>query len=164
MWCRAVSFKTDDVRQHYISIPPLKRHLQNNPSHIYPLHWVRSRLSQHFIHNFIYTAPPPRRSSFSTAHFFHREDEARNFYRNSINIYQLYGCVLCMILFHSVGYVLLLCLCILIVMYALLYTQFHRGNRHSPATLTEILPCFFLRCKANARVYLTKTGHGPHSS
>ena len=25
-------------------------------------------------------------------------------------------------------------------------------------------PCFFLRCKANARVKLAKTGHGPHSS
>jgi len=25
-------------------------------------------------------------------------------------------------------------------------------------------PCFFLSCKANARVWLAKTGHGPHSS
>ena len=25
-------------------------------------------------------------------------------------------------------------------------------------------PCFFLSCKANARVYLAKMGHGPHSS
>ena len=33
-----------------------------------------------------------------------------------------------------------------------------------PATLTEGFPCFFLSCKANARVYLAKTGHGPHSS
>ena len=31
-------------------------------------------------------------------------------------------------------------------------------------TLTEVSPCFFLSCKANARVYLAKTGHGPHSS
>jgi hypothetical protein len=30
--------------------------------------------------------------------------------------------------------------------------------------LTEVFPCFFLSCKANARVYLAKTGHGPHSS
>jgi hypothetical protein len=30
--------------------------------------------------------------------------------------------------------------------------------------LTEVFPCFFLSCKANARVKLTKTGHGPHSS
>jgi hypothetical protein len=35
---------------------------------------------------------------------------------------------------------------------------------HSPANLTEGFPCFFLSCKANARVYLAKTGHGPHSS
>jgi len=30
--------------------------------------------------------------------------------------------------------------------------------------LTEVSPCFFLSCKANARVKLAKTGHGPHSS
>ena len=32
------------------------------------------------------------------------------------------------------------------------------------STLTEVFPCFFLSCKANAGVYLAKTGHGPHSS
>jgi len=32
------------------------------------------------------------------------------------------------------------------------------------ATLTEVFPCFFLGWKANARVYLAKTGHGPHTS
>jgi hypothetical protein len=31
-------------------------------------------------------------------------------------------------------------------------------------TLTEVFPCFFLICKANARVKLVKTGHGRHSS
>jgi hypothetical protein len=31
-------------------------------------------------------------------------------------------------------------------------------------TLTEVFPCFFLSCKANIRVKLAKTGHGPHSS
>ena len=31
-------------------------------------------------------------------------------------------------------------------------------------TLTEVSPCLFLRCRANARVKLAKTGHGPHSS
>ena len=30
--------------------------------------------------------------------------------------------------------------------------------------LTEVFPCFFLGCKANARVILAKTGHCPHSS
>jgi hypothetical protein len=29
--------------------------------------------------------------------------------------------------------------------------------------LTEVFPCFFLSCKANARVKLAKTGRGPHS-
>jgi len=31
-------------------------------------------------------------------------------------------------------------------------------------TLTEVFPCFLLSCKANARVKLAKTGHGPQSS
>jgi hypothetical protein len=31
-------------------------------------------------------------------------------------------------------------------------------------TLTEDFPCFFLSCKANTKVKLAKTGHGPHSS
>ena len=31
-------------------------------------------------------------------------------------------------------------------------------------TLTEVFPCFFLSCKANARVKLAKTGHSLHSS
>jgi hypothetical protein len=31
-------------------------------------------------------------------------------------------------------------------------------------SLTEVFPCFFLSCKANARVKFAKTGHGPHSS
>ena len=41
------------------------------------------------------------------------------------------------------------CLCILIVVYVFL----------DAATLTEVFPCFFLGCKANARVILAKTGH-----
>ena len=32
------------------------------------------------------------------------------------------------------------------------------------ATLTEVFPCFFLSCKANARVKPAKTGHSLHSS
>jgi hypothetical protein len=62
----------------------------------------------------------------------------------------------CMLLFNSVNYVfLLLCLCILIVLYILF----------SPRQLALfgypdwVFPCFFLSCKANTRV-----GHGPHSS
>ena len=46
------------------------------------------------------------------------------------------------------------CLCILIVVYVFL----------DAATLTEVFPCLFLGCKANARVTLAKTGHGPYSS
>ena len=45
-------------------------------------------------------------------------------------------------------------LCILIVVHVFL----------DAATLTEVFPCFLLGCKANARVILAKTGHGPHSS
>ena len=74
-----------------------------------------------------------------------------------------FGCTFCILLFNSVSYVLLLfCLCILIDKYALFCILF--ANWHSPAALTEAFPCFILSCKANARVYLAKTGHGPHSS
>ena len=78
----------------------------------------------------------------------------------------VYGCMFCILLFSSVSYVfLLLCLGILIIKYALFCIFcFHRANWHSPATLTELFPCFLLSCKTNARVYLAKTGHGPHSS
>jgi hypothetical protein len=34
----------------------------------------------------------------------------------------------------------------------------------SSATLIEGFPCFFLSCKANARVKLAKTGHDLHAS
>jgi hypothetical protein len=75
----------------------------------------------------------------------------------------VYGCMFCILLFDSVSYVfLLLCLCNLIDKYALFCILF--ANWHSPATLTEGFPCFFLSCKVNARVYLAKTWHGPHSS
>jgi hypothetical protein len=78
----------------------------------------------------------------------------------------VYGCVFCMLLFNFVSCVfLLLCLCILTVMYALFCIfYFHRANWHSSATLTVVFPCFFLICKENARVYLAKTGHGQYSS
>jgi len=32
------------------------------------------------------------------------------------------------------------------------------------STLTEVFLCFFLSCKANARVKFAKMGHGPRSS
>jgi hypothetical protein len=60
-----------------------------------------------------------------------------------------------------------LCLCIFIVMSMYSYCKFmylHRASWKSSATLTEVFPCFFLNCKANARVKLAKMGHGSHSS
>jgi hypothetical protein len=59
-----------------------------------------------------------------------------------------------MLLFNSVNYVfLLLCLCVIIVMYVLFCMFcFHRANWHSSATLTEVFQCFFLSSKANARI------------
>jgi len=54
-------------------------------------------------------------------------------------------------------------LCILIVSlcYSCLYVVYVFLDA---ATLTEVFPCIFLSCKANARVNLAKTGHAPHSS
>jgi hypothetical protein len=47
-------------------------------------------------------------------------------------------------------------LCILIDKYALFCILF--ANWHSPATLTEIFPCFFLSCKANYQGIPRKDG------
>ena len=44
------------------------------------------------------------------------------------------------------------------------FMYLHRASWHSSATLTEVFLCFFLSCKANARVKPAKMGHGPHSS
>jgi len=78
----------------------------------------------------------------------------------------IYSYVLSIRLFNFVSYVFLLfCLYILIVMYVLFCIFcLHHANWHFSATLTEVFPCFFLSCKANARVQLAKMGHGPHSS
>jgi hypothetical protein len=57
----------------------------------------------------------------------------------------------CICGFIPVNVFLLLRLCILIVCLCM-------------ATLTEVFPCFFLRCKTNVRVKPAKTGHGPHFS
>jgi hypothetical protein len=63
-----------------------------------------------------------------------------------INVYMV------LFLYDNVIYVfLLLWLCILIL-------------RLCMTNLTEVLPCLFLSCKANARVNPAKTGHGLHSS
>jgi len=55
----------------------------------------------------------------------------------------------------------LLCLRILIVC-SFIFLYLHRASWHSSATLTEVFLCFFLSCKANARVKPAKMGHGPH--
>ena len=50
------------------------------------------------------------------------------------------------------------------------WTDFHEilyliiFRKSEMTTLTEVFPCFLLSCKANARVTLAKTGHGPHPS
>jgi len=57
--------------------------------------------------------------------------------------------------------------CIFIVISMYFYCVFmclHRASWHSSATLTEVFPCFFLSCKANARVKSAKKWHGPNSS
>jgi len=71
-----------------------------------------------------------------------------------------------MLSFNFVSYVfLLLGLFILIVMYVLFCIFcFHRANRYSSVTLTEVSPRSFLSRKANDRVKKAKTGHGPQSS
>jgi len=70
----------------------------------------------------------------------------------------LYCCMFCILIFVF----LFLSLCILFDIFALFCVFF--ANWHSPAILTEVSPCSFLSCNANARVYFAKTGHGPHTS
>ena len=57
-----------------------------------------------------------------------------------------------------------LCILIVIYVYLLLVYVIVVYVFLDAATLTEVFPCIFLSCKANARVNLAKTGHGPHSS
>jgi len=61
-------------------------------------------------------------------------------------------------LFHTIIYVfLLLCL-----MYSYCtFMKLHHATWHSSVTLTEVLPCFFLSCKADARVNPRKDGARP---
>ena len=62
-------------------------------------------------------------------------------------IVYMVACIVCFCLICK------LCICVLIVMYVLFCIFcLHRANWHSSATLTEDFPCFFLSCKANARV------------
>jgi hypothetical protein len=52
--------------------------------------------------------------------------------------------------------------CVLVI--CILYSEVFLNLTEVFLTLTEVFPCFFHSCKANARVILAKTGHGPHSS
>jgi len=63
-------------------------------------------------------------------------------------------CIICFVLFC----LLCVCVCVNVFMYL------HRASWYSLGTLTEVFPCFFLSCKANATVKPAKMGHGLHSS
>jgi hypothetical protein len=75
------------------------------------------------------------------------------------------ACVLCAVQ-NGTESRLLLCLCILIVMYALFCIFcFHRANWHSPTTLTEVFFRAFSSALRQMPGYTShKTGHGQHSS
>jgi len=50
------------------------------------------------------------------------------------------------------------------VLLCITYTPYFLFYAKVFLNLTEVWLCFFLSCKANARIKLVKTGHGPHSS
>jgi hypothetical protein len=50
------------------------------------------------------------------------------------------------------------CVCVGVLVVCILYSTEVFLN------LTEVFPCFLFSCKANSRVKLAKTGHGPHYS
>jgi hypothetical protein len=51
-----------------------------------------------------------------------------------------------------------------VLVICILYSEIFLNLTEGFLTLTEVFPCFFLSCKANVRVKLAKTGHGPHPS
>jgi len=53
-----------------------------------------------------------------------------------------------------------LCIFIVLSMYShCMFMYLHHAICHSSATLTDVFPCFFRSCKANARLKPAKTGH-----
>ena len=62
--------------------------------------------------------------------------------------------------------VVVVCVCVwfFFLVICILYSEVFLNLTEIFLTLTEVFPYFFLSCKANARVKLAKTGHGPHSS
>ena len=72
-------------------------------------------------------------------------------------------------------FVMCVCVCVCVVlcvcmcgcfgnMYTVLWLRFFLTWLRFFLPWLRGFPCFFLSCKANARVKLAKTGHGPHSS
>jgi hypothetical protein len=53
---------------------------------------------------------------------------------------------------------------VLAEIYTLYELDKHKGMTNVFINLAEVFLCFFLSCKANARVKLAKMGHFPHSS
>ena len=51
-----------------------------------------------------------------------------------------------------------------VLVICILYFEVFLNLTEGFLTLTEVFPCFFLSCRATARVKFAKTGHGPHSS
>ena len=51
-----------------------------------------------------------------------------------------------------------------VLVICILYSEVFLNLTEVFLTLINVFPCFFLSCKANARVKLAKTGHGPHYS
>jgi hypothetical protein len=64
-------------------------------------------------------------------------------------------------LFYFIAF-LYLCIFIFMSMHShCMFIYLHSASRHSSATLTEVFPCFFLRCTANSRVKPAKIGARP---
>ena len=82
----------------------------------------------------------------------------------------VFGCMICVLLilkvmYYYYYYYYYYYVYVFLFLYALFCIFcFHRTNWHSSTILTGGFPCFFFTCKANARVYLAKMGHGPHCS
>jgi hypothetical protein len=89
------------------------------------------------------------------------EKRTASIFRLQCNVLFISLSVLIVMYVRSVYYVSLCCsvyrLCVIVY-----WTTATGISGYFSTTLSEVFPCFFLSCKANARVLLAKKGHGPH--
>jgi hypothetical protein len=136
----------------------LRKKLEERSSHLLHGGSLTSRMCVNVHNSFIGASPSQTSRHYCTQLSYHMSHKAykTHVFRNfaawlwKLKALFVYGCMFCILLFDYVSYVfLLLCLCIPVDKYALFCTLF--ANWHSPATLTEGFPCFFLQLQGKCQ-------------